>query len=79
MSRKGGTWTVEIYTKMVVALGSFLALIGFVYVHVMLPPDVPAWVFIILLSILGSMLGVDILRDIRTDGSPPNRGPPNQD
>lgn len=54
---------VELYTKMTIALGAFGALVVFVYIHVMLPPDVPPWVFGLMLSILSAMLGVDIFRE----------------
>lgn len=65
MSPKTETTPAELYTKMAIALGSFGALVAFAWVQVMLPPDVPPWMFIVFLMILGSMLGVDLVRDLR--------------
>lgn len=64
MSKREST-RVELYTKMTIALGAFGALCGLAYIEVMLEPSVPFWMFILMLSILSTMLGVDIIQEWR--------------
>lgn len=58
----------ELYTKMLIAVMDFSAFLVVVGIHI-LPqyPEVPAWIFGVLLSILGTMLGVDIMRSVREE------------
>lgn len=58
--------TIELATKMLIAVLDFGAFIGAAYLHYSPTfPPVDWWVFVVLLSILGSLLSIDILRDVR--------------
>lgn len=61
-SPEHGNWRLELYTKLVIAFGDFVVLVYFLNVHITNDPQVPKWVFLMLLSILGAMLGMDIWR-----------------
>lgn len=68
MSRPPHHSTAELWVKLVIALGSFGALLIFAWVHVTTKYTVPYWFFSLLVLILGSMIGVDIIRGVRQQG-----------
>lgn len=66
MSQRHQESTAELYVKLAIALADFSALIVFIYLHVSDNNITVAWaIFALLVSILGAMLGQDILRDVR--------------
>lgn len=57
---------VSLYVKLFVGTLAFGTLVHFLYLDITRPGiTVPAWVFVMLLAIMGSMLGVDILDQYR--------------
>lgn len=66
MSQQPRESTAELYVKLSIALADFSALIIFIYLHVADNQVTVSWaIFALLVSILGAMLGQDILRDVR--------------
>lgn len=56
-----------LYTKLAVGLGSFIALVYFAFLHITAPEvNVPYWIFGMLIGIMGSTLGIDILAQTGT-------------
>jgi len=58
----------ELAVKLVIALADFAAFLYFARLEVATPATVNPWFFVAFLAILGAMLGVDILRDMRRFG-----------
>lgn len=58
--------TALLWTKLAIALLSFLMLAVLAWVHVVTQSTVEPWLFALFVAILGAMLGVDILADKRS-------------
>lgn len=68
MSRPSHHSTAELWVKLSIALLDFGAILMFAWIHVTTPKTVPYWLFALFITILGTMLSVDILRDVREQG-----------
>lgn len=55
-----------LYVKLMLGSLAFGALLYFLQIHIIRPSiTVPYWVFVLLLAVMGSLLGVDILDQYR--------------
>ena len=59
----------ELAVKLIIALADFAAFLYFARLDVATSATVNPWLFVAFLAILGAMLGVDILRDMRGIGN----------